>query len=133
MEPEELIAAAPAARRNALRRLDALVRATVPTLDVHVRGGLIGYGSYRFRYRSGRTGDGSRIAIGAAARHVSLHVAAMVGPEEYLVERWAARLGGRVGRSTLRCSVLEALDLEALRGLLREAAVLDPPGMLPPA
>ncbi len=130
MTPEELIAGMPAARRGAVRRLDALIRATVPALDVHVRDGLLGYGSYRYRYNSGRAGEGSRIAVGAAARHVALHVVAMIGPEEYLMEAWAERLGGRVGRSTLRCSSLEALDLEALRELLREAERLDPPGLL---
>lgn len=131
MEPEALIESLPAARRDGVRQLDALARATLPSLDVHVRGGMLGYGTYRYRYQSGREGEGSRIAIGANARQISLHVTSMVGPDEYLLEAWADRLGGRAGRSCLRCSSLEALDLEAVRELLRESARHDPPGLVP--
>lgn len=122
----------PAARRHSVRRLDALVRATVPALEPHVRDGMLGYGPYRYRYKSGREGKAARIAIGANARQISLHIAAMTRPEEYLAESFADRLGegARVGRSCVRFGKLEALELEAVRELLREAAVLPPPGVL---
>lgn len=123
------MAGMPAARRGAVRQLDALIRATVPALTSHVHEGMLGYGSYRYRYRSGRQGEAARVAVGANARQVSLHVMAMAGPEEYLVEAWADRLGGRAGRSCLRFSSLAALDLEAVRALLREAERRDPPGL----
>ena len=121
----------PAARRNDVRRLDALVRATVPQLALHARDGMLGYGAYRYRYKSGRCGEAARIAIGANARQVSLHVAAMTGPDVYLVESFAARLGGgRIGRSCVRFSKLATLELEAVRELLRAAAELPPPGRI---
>ena len=121
----------PAARRNDVRRLDALVRATLPQLAPHVRDGMLGYGAYRYRYKSGRCGEAARIAIGANARQVSLHVAAMTRPDEYLVESFASRLGGgRAGRSCVRFSKLAALDLEALRALLLVASALPPPGLV---
>jgi len=121
----------PAARRDDVRRLDALVRATVPQLAPHVRDGMLAYGPYRYRYKSGRCGEAARVAIGANARQVSLHVAAMAGPEEYLVESWAERLGpGRVGRSCVRFSKLAALELEVVRELLAAAARLPPPGLV---
>jgi len=129
----ELIAALPAARRNDVRRLDALVRATVPGLEPHVRDGMLAYGPYRYRYKSGRSGEGARVAIGANARQVSLHVAAVTGPDEYLAESFAGRLGdARVGRTTVQFSKLAALELEALRELLRGAAELPPPGRVAP-
>ncbi len=104
----------------------------MPELDPHVRDGLLGYGSYRYQYKSGRHGDGSRIAIGATARAVSLHVEALADGEQTLVERWAERLGpgARTGRTTVQFSKLELLELEPLRELLREAAVLPPPGLV---
>ncbi len=121
----------PAARRDDVRRLDALVRATVPQLAPHVRDGMLGYGSYRYRYKSGRSGEAARVAIGANARQVSLHVAAMAGPDEYLVESFADRLGGgRAGRSCVRFSKLASLELEAVRELLLAAAKLPPPGLV---
>jgi len=114
-----------------VRRLDALVRATVPQLAPHVRDGMLAYGAYRYRYKSGRSGEAARIAIGANARQVTLHVAAMAGPEEHLVESFSERLGGgRVGRSCVRFSKLAALELEAVRELLRAAAELPPPGLV---
>ena len=103
----------------------------MPELEPHVRDGMLGYGPYRYRYKSGREGEAARIAVGANARQISLHVMAMAGPEEYLVESWADRLaGGRVGRSCVRFSKLAALDLEVLRELLRGAAELPPPGVV---
>ncbi len=126
------MAAWPAARRGAARRLDALVRATVPELEAHVRDGLLAYGPYRFAYRSGRSGEGARVAIGASTRQVSLHVMALSGPDEHVVERFAGRLGpaARVGRTTVQFTRFEQLDLEQLRALLRAAAELPPPGLL---
>ena len=131
LTPAELIAGMPAARRNDVRRLDALVRATVPQLAPHVRDTMLGYGPYAYRYKSGRSGEAARIAVGANARQISLHIAAMTGPEEYLAERFADRIGGgRVGRSCVRFSQLEGLDLEVVRELLRGAAELPPPGLV---
>ena len=114
-----------------MRRLDALVRATVPQLAPHVRDGMLAYGAYRYRYKSGRSGEAARVAIGANARQVSLHVAALAGPDEYLVESFAERLGGgRAGRSCVRFAKLATLELEAVRELLRTAAELPPPGLV---
>lgn len=110
------------------------MRATVPALEPHVRDGMLGYGAYRYRYKSGREGEAARVAIGANARQISLHVAAMTGPgsEEYLVESFGERLGGGrgTGRSCVRFSKLESLDLEAVRELLLAAAALPPPGLV---
>ncbi|MCW3011587.1 MAG: hypothetical protein JWO90_1991 [Solirubrobacterales bacterium] len=124
----------PAARRNDVRRLDALVRATVPALTPHVHEGMLGYGAYRYRYKSGREGEGARVAIGAGARHVTLHVAALAGPEETLVEQFAGRLGAhaRTGRTTVQFSKLAEVELEPLRELLKGAAELPPPGLVEP-
>lgn len=96
-----------------------------------MRDGLLGYGSYRYRYKSGREGEGSRIAIGTTARAVSLHIEALAG-EGTLVETFAGRLGAgaRTGRTTVQFSKLEQLELEPVRDLLRQAAVLPPPGLV---
>ena len=105
----------------------------MPALDAHVRDGMLGYGSYRYRYKSGREGEGSRIAIGATARAVSLHIEALAGGAgETLVETFAGRLGegARTGRTTVQFSKLEQLELEPVRDLLRQAAVLPPPGLV---
>jgi hypothetical protein len=122
----------PAARRNDARRLDALIRATVPALAPHVRDGMLAYGPYAYRYKSGREGEAARVALGANARQLSLHVVAMTGPDETLVETFADRIGAgaRVGRTTVQFSKLEALELEVLRELLRGAAELPPPGLV---
>ena len=122
----------PAARRNDARRLDALIRATVPGLTPHVSDGMLAYGPYAYRYKSGREGQAARVALGANARQLSLHVAALAGPEETLVETFADRMGegARVGRTTVQFSKLATLDLEALRELLRGAAELPPPGLV---
>ena len=106
------------------------MRATVPELTPHVRDGLLAYGPYRYRYKSGRSGEAARVTLGANARLITLGVAARTGPEEYLVESFAERLGGgRVGRSCVRFSKLASLELEAVRELLHAAARIPPPGL----
>ncbi len=119
-----------------MRRLDALVRATVPELEPHLTPeGLLGYGPYRYRYKSGREGTGARVAIGTTTRAVSLHVEALTDEGTTLVETFAGRLGpaARTGRTTVQFSQLDGVDLEALRELLRAAAQLPPPGLVTPA
>jgi hypothetical protein len=109
-------------RRSQVTELHELVRATVPALDPHMQAGMIGYGSYHFRGRSGREGDWPVIAVASNKQYISLYVMATVG-DGYLAETYRDRLPkANIGRSCVRFRRLEDLDRAVLTQLLREGA-----------
>lgn len=58
-----LLEQVPEPRRHMLERLDAVIRAAAPALEPSLWGDILGYGSYHYRYASGREGDGSLSAL----------------------------------------------------------------------
>jgi hypothetical protein len=100
------------------------VLAAVPELDVSMWKKFIGYGSYHYRYASGREGDWFPIGLTNNKRYVSLYICA-ADDEGYLAETNAARLGKvDVGKSCVRFTKLDDLDLDVAGELCRRAAQL---------
>lgn len=119
------------ARRADVVALDAMIREVAPDLDRHLRSGLLGYGSLRYRYASGREGEWFLIGLGSQKRYVSLYVCA-IEDGEYLAERYRERLpAADIGRSCVRFKRLADVDEGVLRELVGDAARLyaaDPDG-----
>ena len=114
--------AAAGAREAELRRVDALVMAAAPGIDRRLMGGMLGYGSLPYRPRSAKgTTTVPLISLAARTRQISLHVFAVVHGQ-YLAESRADRLG-RVscGRSGIRFTSLDRVDVVELDRLLRDA------------
>ena len=84
--------------------------------------GVLGYGSYRYRYASGREGEWFVVGLANRKQYISVYLSA----EEdgaYLAETNAPRLGKvSVGRSCIRFRRLEDIDLGVLGELVRRAA-----------
>lgn len=119
--------AAAGPREPELRRVDALVRESAPDLDRRLvpagAGQMLGYGLMPYRPRSAReTTTWPVIALAAQKRHLSLYVCAVVDGG-YLAEDRAGRLG-RVscGKSCIRFTSLDRVDVAELGALLRDAA-----------
>ena len=119
---DEYIEALPEPRRTDVRRLHDLIRETVPDLEPTMDFRMLGYGPFHYRYASGREGDTAILLVASNKQKVSLYVSA-VDDRGYLAEVYAERLGkASCGKSCIRFSRLDDLDLDALRELLREAA-----------
>ena len=87
-------------------------------------GQVIGYGSYHYRYASGREGNWFPIGLANNKQYVSLYICA-ADDDGYLAEANAGRLGKvSVGKSCIRFKRLEDLDLEVAVELSRRAAEL---------
>ena len=124
--PSQYIARLDEPRRSQIRELHELVRSTVPDLRPHMQAGMIGYGSYHYRGRSGREGDWPVIAVASNKQYISLYVMATVG-DGYLAETYRDRLPkANIGRSCVRFRRLEDLDRAVLTQLLREGATHAP-------
>jgi uncharacterized protein YdhG (YjbR/CyaY superfamily) len=102
---DEILAGLSPAARAELSDADALIRRLAPSLRRGVSGGFVGYGTYRYRYATGREGEGAVLALAARKAGLSLYV----GPA--YVERWADRLPrADVGKGCIR--VKHAADLD---------------------
>ncbi|MGR3540860.1 MAG: DUF1801 domain-containing protein [Hasllibacter sp.] len=107
-------------RRSEARRLDAIYREVTGWSPVLWSGRMVGYGRYRYRYDSGRTGE--HLASGFAAAKAKLTFYMMPGYEEF--PDIAARLGPHThGKSCWYVTRLDRIDEGALRELI--AAALD--------
>ena len=121
---EDYIDSLPDERRETVRAVHERVLAEVPELDVRMWNKFIGYGSYHYRSASGREGDWFPIGLTNNKRYVSLYVC-VADDDGYLAEQNAERLGKvSVGKSCVRFSRLENLDLDVTGELCRRAAEL---------
>lgn len=122
MTPEDYLAALDEVRRPDVAALDALIREAAPDLECVTTRGMLGYGPFRYRYASGRTGEATVLAVAAQKRYISLYVLC-VSDGRYLAERYVDRLpGASIGRSCIRFTRLADVDTAVLRDLVVEAA-----------
>ena len=125
MDPEDYIAGLPEPRRTEIRRLDALIRETLPEAEPGMEGAVLGYGPFHYRYASGREGDAHLVSLASRKGGISLYVLCADDAGRYLAEAFADRLGkADVGKSCVRFKRVEDLDLDGVRELLREAGRL---------
>jgi len=124
MDPEEYIEALPEPRRTEIRRLDALIRETLPDAERGMEGSFLGYGPFHYRYPSGREGDTHLVSLASRSNGISLYVLC-ARDGRYLAEEHAERLGkADVGKSCVRFKRVDDLELDGVRELLREAGRL---------
>lgn len=80
---------------------------------------IVGFGSYHYRYASGREGDWFLTSFSPRKRNLTLYI--MAGFEEY--DDLLARLGKfKTGKSCLYLKRLEDVNVGVLRELVRQSA-----------
>ncbi len=113
-------------RAEELRRVDALIMAAAPGIDRQLvpagSGQVLGYGLMPYRPRSAKeTTSVPLISVAAQKRHLSVYVCAVVDGQ-YLAESRAERLGKvSCGKSCIRFTSLDAVDVVELDRLVRDA------------
>lgn len=116
--PEEYIDALDEPHRSQISTLHEMIKRTAPNLEPHIRSQMIGYGTYHYRYASGREGEWFVIGLASNKASISLHVAAL-RDGRYLAESYADRFPkAKVGKSCVRFKKLEDLDLDAVTELI---------------
>lgn len=119
--PTEYIAMIDEPRRSDIKKLHAFIKKTVPALKPNILAGMIGYGTYRYKYASGREGDWSVIALASQKHYISVYVCAVVDGE-YIAEQYRKQLPkANIGKSCIRFKRLEDIDLKVLEEILRKA------------
>lgn len=119
---EEYIAQVDEKRRGDIQRLHDLVREVAPELEPTMEFGMLGYGTYHYRYASGREGDWMRIGIANNKQYISLYCC-VADDQGYVAEQFRERLPkANIGKSCVRFRRLSDLDEEIVRELIRAAA-----------
>ncbi|MCX6620750.1 MAG: DUF1801 domain-containing protein [Acidobacteria bacterium] len=109
-------------RQSDVRALDALITKTVPELKPSIQAGMIGYGTYHYKYASGREGDWPVIALASQKSYISLYICA-TDNGEYVAEKHKQELPkANIGKSCIRFRKLADVDLEVLAKLIRLGA-----------
>jgi Domain of unknown function (DU1801) len=125
---DDYLASLPDGRREIVTRVHEVVTEAVPELEVRMWKTFIGYGSYHYRYASGREGEWFPIGLTNNKSYVSLYFCA-AEDDGYLAEKNEERLGKvSVGRSCVRFKKLDDLNLEVVAELAQRAAALSKAG-----
>lgn len=119
--PEEYIAAVPEPRKNDIEALHALIQKTVPKLKPRILSGMIGYGTYHYRYASGREGDWSLIALASQKNYISLYVCSLDNGKYIADEYRDALPKASIGKSCIRFKKLEDIDTSILVEIIQKA------------
>ena len=119
---EQYIAEVEEARRADIQTLHDMVREEAPELEPTMEFGMLGYGKYHYKYKSGREGEWMKIGIANNKQYISLYSCA-ADEDGYVAERYRGRLPkANIGKSCVRFKRLSDLDEETLRELIRETA-----------
>jgi hypothetical protein len=118
--PDEYIDGLEEPRRSDVRRLHELISAAAPELEAYADNGGIGYGRYRFRYKTGREGDWSTIGLVSQKRYISLYISGdRVGS---VAEQYRDRLPkADISRWCVRIKRMSDIDEATLVDLIHEA------------
>jgi len=118
--PEEYIDSLDEPRRSDVRRLHELISAAAPELEAYADSTGIGYGRYRFRYRTGRKGDWSTIGLVSQKRYISLYISG--DRVSSVADRYRDRLPkADISRWCVRIKRMSDLDEATLVDLIHEA------------
>ncbi|HZJ10860.1 MAG TPA: DUF1801 domain-containing protein [Trueperaceae bacterium] len=120
---EDYVADMPAERRETVERLHRIIRRAAPDLGVRYwdyGGGLLGYGVYHYRTKSGLEGDWFALGVGNRKRYVSLYTNG-IKDGAYLTEAYAGEMPGtKIGRSCFNIYEPELLDDTVIARLVEE-------------
>ena len=131
--PDEFIASLPVGVREDVAILDASISGAMPGLERTLWEGvfwggssqhIIGYGSYRYKGRSGAEGEWFIVGLAAQKKYLSLYVN---GAEDgtTLAKRYGPTLGKvKAGSANLQFKRAADIDLDVLRELVVRAREL---------
>lgn len=118
---EEYIASLEEPQQRYIRELDALIRKTVPKLRPLMQSGMMGYGQFHYKSKSGREGDWPVIAMASRKNYISIYICATDG-KRYLAETYKAKFPkANVGKSCIRFKTPADIDRAVLVEILQKA------------
>lgn len=125
---DEYLAGLPDDRRPIVEAVHETILKAVPKLKPRIISGMIGYGRYHYKSKSGREGDWSLVLLANQKNYISLYICA-AEDGKYLAETNKDRLGKvSVGRSCVRFKKLEDINLDVVTELAKKTEKLGESG-----
>lgn len=116
--PEEYINLLSEPRKSQIKTLHEFIRKIVPNLKPFIITGMIGYGKYHYKYKSGREGEWAIISLASQKNYISIYACAVEG-NKYVAEKYKDKLPkASIGRSCIRFKKIEDIDLDILKEIL---------------
>lgn len=107
-------------RRAEVKKLHEVIQSWVPELGPHILYGMIGYGTFHYKSRSGREGDWSVVALASQKNYISVYVCATDG-KQYIAEKYKDKLPkASIGRSCIRFKKIADIDLDVLKEIIKK-------------
>jgi hypothetical protein len=120
--PEDYIEQIDEPRRSDIHALHTMIAKAVPKLAPSIQSGMIGYGTYHYKYASGREGDCAIISLASQKNYISVYIGATENGE-YVAEKHKAELPkASIGKSCIRFKKLTDIDLKVLEKLVKLGA-----------
>lgn len=118
--PEEYFKLIDEPRRSEIVELHIFIMETIPDLKPHILAGMIGYGSFHYKSKSGREGDWSIVALASQKNYISVYICASDG-KQYIAEKNKDRFPkASIGKSCIRFKKIEDINLKVLREVILE-------------
>jgi hypothetical protein len=122
--PEEYIDLQTEPRKSEIKQLHDFIRKTTPKQKPFMIAGMIGYGPFHYKSKSGREGDWALIGLANQKNYISLYVCAADG-KQYVAEKYVKDLPKTsIGRSCIRIKKNEDVNFDVLKKILLEAEKL---------
>lgn len=122
--PQQYLQSLEEPRKTEITALHQLITETAPELKPHMDYGWLGYGTYHYRYASGREGTWSVIGLASQKNYISLYACLSDG-QQYIAEKYKKELPkANIGKSCIRFKRLDDVDFKVLKKIIKETADL---------
>jgi hypothetical protein len=119
--PEEYMKLIAEPRRAEMEKVDAFIRKTLPKLQPFIISGMIGYGRYHYKTKSGREGDWAVVLLASQKNYISVYACGVVDGE-YVAEKYKKELPkANIGKSCIRIKHFDDLDPSVFKKILLES------------
>ncbi len=122
--PDEYLNMIEEPRKAQMEKLHEFIKKAIPQERPHIVSGMIGYGTYHYKSKSGREGEWAPVLLASQKNYISVYVCA-VKDGKYLSESYKKLLPkADIGKSCIRFKKTEDIDLPTLKELIVEGAKL---------
>ena len=118
--PEAYVEGLESPRREDIGRLHERIREIAPSMSASASEGMLTYGRYSYKYKSGREGDWWALGVASNKDYISLY-APTLNLEPYIARLPKANLG----RGCIRFKRLDDVDASVIDEVIRASAAND--------
>jgi len=109
-------------RRSTIKKIHAAIKKAVPKLKPSIQYGMIGYGSYRYKYATGKEGEAPIVALASQKNYISVYVPGNENGSSVAEQSRALLPKADIGKCCIRFKKLEDVDLAVLASIIQKGA-----------